>query len=85
MSKYIYIAAILVFSAGLSVSLSGCAPYINAANRKMVTIYVPSTNYESDALAMADKHCEQYGLAAILRKPRVSSKMGELYDYNCVK
>lgn len=85
MSKYIYIAAIFVLSVGLSASLSGCAPYINAANSKMVTIFVPNTYYESDALALADKHCAQYGLVANLRKPRSADHVGSLYDYSCVK
>ncbi len=85
MSKYIYIAVIVLFSAGLSASLSGCAPYINAANSKMVTIFVPNTYYESDALALADKHCAQYGLAANLRKPRKADQVGSMYDYSCVK
>lgn len=77
MTKYILI--------GLCLSCVGCAPYINAANKNMVTVYVPTANYESEALAMADKHCERYGLSAKLRKPRSSSSVGSLYDYNCVK
>lgn len=69
----------------IATTLSACSPYINAANKNMITIYVPNTSYESDALAMADKHCAQYGLSAKLRKPRSSSTVGDLYDYNCIK
>ncbi|MBL8641752.1 MAG: hypothetical protein JNL76_06500 [Alphaproteobacteria bacterium] len=78
MVKYIFV----VFC--LCLSLAGCAPYINAANKNMVTIYVPNTSYESDALSIADAHCAQYGLTAKLRKPRSSGTIGDLYDYNCV-
>jgi hypothetical protein len=81
MPKYLSVALI----SAVSLVLIGCAPYINAANRNMVTIYVPNTAYESDALTMADKHCGQYGMTAKLRKPRSSSTVGDLYDYNCVK
>lgn len=65
--------------------LTGCAPYINAGNRNMVTIYVPNTWAESEALALADKHCAQYDRVANLRKPRAADQFGELYDYTCVK
>lgn len=65
--------------------LVGCAPYINAGNKNMVTIYVPNTAYEAEALMLADKHCGQYGMTAKLRKPRASSSIGDLYDYTCVK
>ncbi|OFW87344.1 MAG: hypothetical protein A3J37_04150 [Alphaproteobacteria bacterium RIFCSPHIGHO2_12_FULL_45_9] len=78
MSKKIY----RVFSLLL---LSGCAPYINAANKNMVTVYVPNTTYESEALALADQHCARYGMTAMLRKPRAASTVGDLYDYRCVK
>lgn len=77
MSKLVLLSALLM--------LGGCAPYVNAGNRNMVTIYVPHNNYESDALALADKHCSQYGMTAKLRKPRSASNLGSLYDYNCVK
>jgi len=65
--------------------LSGCAPYINAGNKYMVTVYAPATYYEAEALALADEHCAKYGMTAKLRKPRDSSGYGNLYDYNCVK
>lgn len=65
--------------------LAGCAPYINAANKNMVTVFVANTSYESDALAMADAHCAKYGMTAKLRKPRSADILGNLYDYNCVK
>ena len=81
MSKYICITLVFVFSA----LLSGCAPYVNAGNKNMVTVYVPNTTFENEALALADKHCGQYGLTAKLRKPRASDTAGDLYDYNCVK
>ena len=67
------------------VMLAGCAPYINAANRNMVTVFVANTSYESDALAMADAHCATYGMTAKLRHPRSADIFGNLYDYNCVK
>lgn len=66
-------------------ALSACAPYINAGNKNMVTVYVPNTWVETEALALADKHCAEYGKAANLRKPRASDQYGELYDYTCVK
>jgi len=65
--------------------LSGCAPYINAGNKNMVTVYVANTTYEAEALTLADKHCGQYGMTSKLRKPRDASAYGNLYDYNCVK
>jgi hypothetical protein len=77
MSKII----LMIFALGLT----ACAPYINAGNRNMVTIYVPNTWAESEALALADKHCAEYGRVANLRKPRGSDQFGELYDYTCVK
>lgn len=74
-----------IFIIGLALCLAGCAPYINAANKNMVTVYVPNTTYESEALALADQHCGRYGMTAMLRKPRASSTVGDLYDYRCVK
>lgn len=68
-----------------AMGLTACAPYINAGNKNMVTIYVPNTWAEGEALALADKHCGQYGKVANLRKPRSSDQFGELYDYTCVK
>ncbi len=65
--------------------LSACTPYINAGNKNMVTLYVPDTSFESEALDLADQHCGQYGMTAKLRKPRSSDSFGQLYDYNCVK
>jgi hypothetical protein len=77
MSKYIFI--------GVFLCLTGCAPYINAGNKNMVTISVPNSYMESEALALADQHCAKYGLTAKLRKPRTGDGFGDLYDYNCVK
>jgi hypothetical protein len=67
------------------IGLSACAPYVNAGNKNMVTVYVPNTWVEAEALAVADEHCGRYGKVANLRKPRSSDQFGELYDYTCVK
>jgi hypothetical protein len=63
--------------------LSACAPYVNAGNKNMVTIYVPHEMFEAEALVQADAHCAQYGLTAILKKPR--GTRDQYYDYKCVK
>lgn len=81
MLKYVVLSVVL----GASALLGGCAPYINAGNKNMVSIYVPNTFYEREAMALADEHCGRYGMTSKLRKPRVSSNAGDLYDYNCVK
>jgi hypothetical protein len=77
MSKYILM--------GLAGLLVACAPYVNAGNQNMVTIAVPNTYYEGEALALADTHCQKYGKTANLRKPRVGTNFVDLYDYTCVK
>lgn len=77
MSKYMGLPFIIL--------LAGCAPYVNAANKNMVTISVPNIHFEAEALAMADAHCGKYGMTAKLRKPRTGNAFGDLYDYNCVK
>lgn len=77
MSKYI-----LIIFAGF---LAGCAPYVNAGNKNMVTISVPNTHFEAEALSLADAHCQKYGKTANLRKPRNADDFGSLYDYTCVK
>lgn len=51
----------------------------------MVSVYVSDVYFEAEALALADKHCAQYGLTAKLRKPRNAGRWGDIYDYNCVK
>lgn len=86
MSKFIVICLVLIVMGGAT----GCAPYVNAGNKNMVTVYVPNTDYESDALALADEHCAKYNESAKLtRKPRESNGIGidtgSLYDYSCVK
>lgn len=81
MSKFMRVGLFVV----AAFLLAGCAPYINAGNKNMVTIFVHDTTYERDALALADKHCGQYGMTAKLRKPRPAYMGGSLYDYNCVE
>jgi len=62
-------------------SLAACAPTINAGNKNMVTLFVPSKMQEGEALRLADQHCAQFGRSATLKgKPR-----GDYYDYSCVK
>ncbi len=79
MLKYVFISALVFFV--------GCAPYVNAGNKNMVTVQVPNRYYESEDLALADAHCAKYGKSANLRKPRNQSDigLGALYDYTCVK
>lgn len=74
-------------SIGMCLLVAGCAPYINAGNQNMVTVYVPNTHFESEALGLADGHCGKYGKSANLRKPKNQSDIGTgaLYDYTCVK
>ena len=47
----------------------------------MVTVSVLNPMLQSEALALADAHCAQYGKTATLKgKPR-----GYYYDYACIK
>ena len=63
--------------------LMACAPYVNAGNQNMVTVFVPSEDFEGQALNMADSHCAQFGRTANLKKSH--GRGSHYYDYACVK